>query len=385
MISTRNTLNQQAQAIGGQARRYEQPISSFTRRAMPTVAAMSRPQQTTPTQSTPTRQALGAPATLSAMAAGTIGGGTPQRSEARTPQGAFMQGVSRDMAIDMAVPALTRGALANIAAMSMGAPSSVLGDVALKGVIGSPLGALSSIANTAMGGYISGNVAEAFDDPQMDTETFNEITAMTGPESIDDPTEAFSPEQMADWDTTQQELSAYDTLTSNPLKPLGYLLGLVDMPSRQPTSLVGGEENTGSGLYNAVGLAMSPEERAAYSKEAVDFIGKYGHHVDPISGLMMANNPSALAQQKSEAIGDRMNDAFGNFSEAGKPMGGQVGDLDPSFQSMMDAFDSTFGGVFGGGGGGGGDGRSGATGGGYDASGVGGGIGNGPGGVGGIM
>lgn len=70
MISMRNAINPQAQAVGGRTTRYEAPVSSFT--TQPQMQPVSRTPQA---QAPQTRQPIEAPSTLEAIASGISGGG----------------------------------------------------------------------------------------------------------------------------------------------------------------------------------------------------------------------------------------------------------------------------------------------------------------------
>lgn len=335
MVSTRHVTNPQVQALAGRTSRYEQPVSPFTRMAMPTVASLSRPQNTTPTQSVPTRQPLGAPATLTAIARGVIGGGgnageVTQDLPAYSPSSplrSLLDDRSVDKAFGIAKDRVTSGVVNATLAALLGADTSNVVKAGIHGTIPGPL-ALASLTGNAMVDAISkSKLEDAYEDILGDVpkEKLNTYAAVAAAD-IEDPTETFAPEEIGQYMATDAMLDQYDQMTRS--IPSQFLSGIAELtPFKDDT--------------------LQAWDTPQVPREISELLDEFDRTFGDIFGRSDGPTSTGLSGGWDH----------GGFNRGDRDMG------------------------FGGGNGG----RSGSGGGGYDASGRGGGIGNGPGGVGGIM
>jgi hypothetical protein len=247
MITQYHGLSNQGAAIGMKGMRVTTPISTFM--SKPAMPSADEPAQPAPMEPEKFEAVDGVePEPRESV----IGEGEAQAgAELKDPEGAFESFVGEDMLSGMVGRAAGSAATNAGIALALDAPTGVAAKFGLSSIM-APISGLKTIADTATKGYAAENVADLYGDPKMDKGLYGEISAMAGPESELDPTEAFSPSEMKDWDTTRQEVAAYLDNTTNPAKP--FYGGII---APQMTALVG--DDMGKRRDVAIDTALEDE------------------------------------------------------------------------------------------------------------------------------
>ncbi|GEM_PF-5749285 len=353
MISTRNVYNPQSEALG-KVSRYEQPVSSFTRSAMPSVSDLIDHRKPPPTQSTPTRQPLEAPSTLSAIAAGVSGNNADPVAPsmpAYTPDTelrSFLDDYSTDTATGMMKDRLVSGVVKGMVASVMGADPSQAFQVVGRGVVPGPISLLSMADTGFTTGVAKDSLTDLYDEVLSDVPREKlEAYARVGNEKIgkahaddwgyefdvEDPTEVFQPEEMGQYMATNSMLDQHDEMTGIGMGFQGLQALLEETPLKEETLQFWDTPEIPEPVLDTFKsidpqFALTQEERSFWDRMVEQ---------DPSNAQAMLHTPSA-----QEHI-DRV-----------------TSNIDPMFKDWSDAWDSTFGDVFGGStGGGSGDGPTG--------------------------
>lgn len=367
MISSRNTLNQQAQAIGGRASRYATPVSSF--QTQPKMLPVAQPAQQT-------KQPVEAPSTLDAIASGVAGGDAgvvenlPQSYAPASDMRSLLDDYSSGNVVDIAKDRLVSGLVGGVMASLAGATVPQMMEFGISSMVPGPMGVANIATQGAMDAVAKSKLEDTYseylgdvDKPKL--ESFARVGNETYADDIgvdpdvSDPTEEFNPEDVSLYEATNTMLDQYDQMTRSPVSQLAGFIGdtmgigpqkltVFGTPEIPPELLKRLQASRADGLRGVEDRGLEQDFISRLNEDAVREYGDYGIDV----GKELPYTPVDPV----------------TFAPLGKAI--------PS-EDYLAQLESTFGSLFGGGGGDGGaaDGMGGGGGGGMSHGGPGAGFG----------